>query len=398
MEGFSMPRFYRNHVDLFSPDEHAVLANWLGLRPPKSAKGIDPDEAMARLGFEKEPGHYRLIDAVVAFIVLENAEKRLPGWSAVRADGSFLCARNYRDDDKVPDRKVLLQSRRLLVINWADSGPGFSWPVAYYVTWLPVYDRFVVTASADCPDGFGYCDFAIGAFGSDKSIKEGARSVVCGDWKDQWRAWEQQPWAYLFNTGLISHEEANAWREEVWPTEPEEDEEDVVTGEIPAHEIDPKTGEAHTSEEMFERAQDMSALATPGALGTSEGELTSAMLGATPMLRPALKYNGRIYKAPVGGQHLDVIPASVYPEFQRQAMSGEDISKFNFGFMNHEGQFMNREQAMDYAVKEGLIDPRDAGQGVLTTTNLEVMPNTQEFTEAVESEAAAGGFHRARDH
>jgi hypothetical protein len=126
MEGFSMPRFYRNTVDLFSPDEHAVLADWRGVRPPKLAKGIDPADAMARLGFEKEPSHYRLIDAVVAFIVLENAEKRLPGWSALRADGSFVSARAFRDDQKVPKRKVLLQSRQLLTINWADSGPGFS--------------------------------------------------------------------------------------------------------------------------------------------------------------------------------------------------------------------------------------------------------------------------------
>src|SRR6516164_1969152 len=29
---------------------------------------------------------------------------------------------------------------------------------------LPYYDRYVVTASADCPDAFGYCDFALGAF------------------------------------------------------------------------------------------------------------------------------------------------------------------------------------------------------------------------------------------
>ena len=132
-----MPRFYRNTVDLFTADEHAVLANWLGVRLPKVAKGIEPDEAIARMGFETEPHHYRLVDAVVASIVLENVEKRLPGWSALRADGSFVCARKYRDDEKVPNRKVLLQSRRLFVINWADSGPGFSWPVAYYVTWLP---------------------------------------------------------------------------------------------------------------------------------------------------------------------------------------------------------------------------------------------------------------------
>jgi hypothetical protein len=58
---------------------------------------------------------------------------------------------------------------------------------------------------------------------------------------------------------------------------------------------------------MVERAQDVSALADRGASDASEGELTSARLGVTPMLRPALKYNGRIYKAPIGGQHLDAI-------------------------------------------------------------------------------------------
>jgi hypothetical protein len=92
-------------------------------------------------------------------------------------------------------------------INWADSGPGFSWPVAYYVTWLPYYERFVVTASADCSDAFGYNDFAIGSFGSDKPTKKGARKIVCDDWHNQ-RAFEQQPWAYLFSTGLISETEA----------------------------------------------------------------------------------------------------------------------------------------------------------------------------------------------
>jgi hypothetical protein len=84
-----------------------------------------------------------LADAVVAFIVLENAEKRLPGCSALRADGSFVSARADRDDENLANRNVLLQSRQLFMINWAD-GPGFSWPVAYYITWLPRYDRFVV--------------------------------------------------------------------------------------------------------------------------------------------------------------------------------------------------------------------------------------------------------------
>jgi hypothetical protein len=74
----------------------------------------------------------------------------------------------------------------------------------------------------------GRADFAIGAFGSDKTIKEGARSVVCGDWKDQWSAWEQPRWAYLFSAGLISHEEAGVWAEDVWPSESSEREDEDV--------------------------------------------------------------------------------------------------------------------------------------------------------------------------
>ena len=93
--------------------------------------------------------------------------------------------------------------------------------MAYYVAWLPYYDRFVVTASADCPEGFGYWDFAIGSFGIETPLKGGVRRVICDDWHNLRSAGEQQRWAYLFNTGLISKEEADAWAEEVWPSEVE---------------------------------------------------------------------------------------------------------------------------------------------------------------------------------
>ena len=210
-------------VDLFTPDEHAVLADWFDRRPPAVAQDILPDEAVSRLGFDKEPDLYRRIDAAVAFIVLERAEQRLPQWSAIR-DDKVILARKHRDRTKVPNRKVLLQPRHLFTINWADSGPGYSWPTAYYVTWLPYYDRYIVTASADCPDAFGYCDFALGAFGIDTPIKEGARKIICADWSDQHTQGGQQRWAYLFSTELISKQEATAWAEKVWPSERGEEE------------------------------------------------------------------------------------------------------------------------------------------------------------------------------
>jgi hypothetical protein len=125
MEGFSMSTLRRTGVDLFTPDEHAILAEWFRVKSPVSAQDIVLDEVISRLGFDKEPGHYRLIDAAVAFIVLERVEQRLPQWSTIR-DDKLIVAREYRDDTKIPNRKVVLQPRPLFCINWADSGPGFS--------------------------------------------------------------------------------------------------------------------------------------------------------------------------------------------------------------------------------------------------------------------------------
>jgi len=208
---------FRRAVDLFTSDEHAVLADWLRTDPPGCARDILPEDAAKRLGFTKETFHYVLSDAVVAYIVLEQVEQQLPGWSGASDDGEFVTERHFREISAIPHRKIaVLPPRHLLTINWADSGPGYSWPVAYYVAWVPYYDRFVVTASADCPESFGYCDFALGSFGVETPLKEGARAVICDDWQKLKSAWEQQRWAYLFNAGLISKERANAWADIVW--------------------------------------------------------------------------------------------------------------------------------------------------------------------------------------
>lgn len=122
-----------------------------------------------------------------------------------------------------------------------------------------------------------------------------------------------------------------------------------------------------TSQDLIKPALDMSAVAGTGGLG-GVGEGAGTSLGAGPFLRPALKYEGKIYKAPMGGEHMDAIPKDLQPEFTRQAMSGEDISNFNFGFMNHKGQFLDREKALKYAIDEGLLSPHDAKYGALTST------------------------------
>ncbi len=215
------------HVSLFTHEEHRVLSDWLGSPP---ADEIPPDltvdESIDRLGYSAPASGYRLEDAVVAGIVLERIQERLPQWASVRLDNApdqrVMVARQYRD--RAAQRTVELNPQYLLTINWADSGPGFSWPVAYYAAWIPLYEVFVVTASADSPDVFGYCDFAIGSFGSTDDIAGDAGDVIASDWSWQRNLGEQAKWAYLFGTGLITEEHAERLAAKVW--EPEEEEGD----------------------------------------------------------------------------------------------------------------------------------------------------------------------------
>jgi hypothetical protein len=171
---------------------------------------------------------------------------------------------------------------------------------------------------------------------------------------------------------------------------------DAAAGKLPVFLTDPATGEQVANPEAVARTLDMASLGGAGGLATGA---TDATLGSAPFLRPALKYEGKIYKAPPGGEHLDALPAHLADEFQRQAMSGEDISNFNFGFMNHKGQFLSREAALDYGIKEGLIDPHAGKYGTLTSTLLadsskpgtaiEAMAKTQPFYSAVEHQVNA---------
>jgi len=206
----------RSKVDLFTNEEHRVLAHWFEVDPPHAAAGCSLDEALERLGFAEDPTFYVGEDAAVAFVLLERVEKRLPSWG--RYDGEQVTvARKYRESHQVPERRVALAPRHLFTLNWADSGPGFSWPGAYYCTWVPGYDRYVVTYSGDTPEVFGYCDFALGHFGREEELKEGCRGVVTADWTAQYEGCSQGRWAYLFSTGQVGEEEANTWADAVWP-------------------------------------------------------------------------------------------------------------------------------------------------------------------------------------
>lgn len=207
-------------VDLFTPEEHRILSRWLDTEPSCVEAPPTLEEALERLGFGQELAapFYTDVDAAVAFILLESVEKRLPQWAAIDDAGVHL-ARDYRPKELVPARRMAMIPQHLFTLNWADSGPGFSWPAAYYATWIPGYDRFAVTDSADCPDAHGYADLAIGHFGKEEGLVAGSRQVVVADWRRRIGEYGQGRWAYLFGEGLVDETEAKAWADEAWEEE-----------------------------------------------------------------------------------------------------------------------------------------------------------------------------------
>jgi hypothetical protein len=113
-------------------------------------------------------------------------------------------------------------------------------------------------------------------------------------------------------------------------------------------------------------------------------------------LRPALKYKDRLYKGKEGQEHQDVIPPHLYPEFQKMAMNGEDISHYNFGFVNDKGHFLSREDALKYGIDTGLIDPQAGKFGALTST---LMADSSKPGTAIEAMAkTTQPFYSALEH
>lgn len=214
-----------NSVDLFTNEEHAIIADWLGVGPMCDSADLPSSiEALESLGYVGKASAYREEDAAVAAVVLERISDTLPQWASVRLaenqneETVVTLAREVKE--RLARRTVELVPQYLMTINWADSGPGYSWPVAYHVTWLPLYDEYVVTQSADCPDVFGYCDIAIGHFPATKDFVAAAADEIHGDWAWLHRTYSQSRWVYLFDAGLIDEATAIRIREEVWDDEP----------------------------------------------------------------------------------------------------------------------------------------------------------------------------------
>ena len=216
--------------ELYDDIELAIVFDWLGVERLAELKDVDitkewhdeeedwdaPGEIRLLQFVYKEYGDVALSNAV-ARLVLSKVQNRLPEWAMVK-EGQVIRARKYFSYRRHSIEPI---PRFQLEINWADSGPGFSWPETYYSTFLPGFELFIVTASQDCSDAYGVTDEAIdcflvdGKFSSEKHLA-GVRKSICGWWKYQADGWDQARWEYLFSDGEVDSDTAIAWADEVW--------------------------------------------------------------------------------------------------------------------------------------------------------------------------------------
>lgn len=218
---------------LYDPVELAIVFDWLGMeRPPQlasavldwTADGTTPADPAAKdtVGhpirlmptMDGDTGSELSFSNAVARLVLSAIQDRLPQWAVSMEFGQPIFGR-----DITAKRAAHVEPlpRHLFTINWADSGPGYSWPEAYYATPLPGFDCLVITASEDSPDAYGYADLAIGTGPVGVPIAESAGPVIKSWWTMQANEWNQQRWEYFWHADEIDSSYADAWADEAWP-------------------------------------------------------------------------------------------------------------------------------------------------------------------------------------
>jgi len=219
-----------NPENYYEAGEIAILRAYFGLKPrpedlslaelyevpSDEAADADPDAPRVgpiRLRHVEATEQVSELNEAVARICLAEVQDRLPQWWSSSEERGVVIGRARF---AAPERTFTpLHPERLLCINWADSGPGFSWPEDYYVTLLPGFGRYVLTASADSPDTYGVTDFALGWFRASEDRIAGSKRLLVRWWRETARH-DGGPWAYLFNEGLIDVKEAYRMRKRVW--------------------------------------------------------------------------------------------------------------------------------------------------------------------------------------
>lgn len=208
-------------IEAFTPFEHAVLSDMFKVSRLRIAREIDiwaAEDGDGKPLLKRDLQEYLCPDLALrnaaAEILLKPVEKDLPDYYSLRQ-------RKYvrKPGIGAVGKPITLMPQHVLTINWACSGPGFDWPETYYLTYVPGYDRFVVTASEDSDDIYGCTDFAVGWFRSCRDLKASTGRVLTRFWRNVYETRDQYRWEEIYGEGLLSKDDAKRLADRVWGVE-----------------------------------------------------------------------------------------------------------------------------------------------------------------------------------
>ena len=192
--------------------ESAEIGRWASL--VKSRRAIIGTTKESESGEEFTTCGDLELDHLVASIVLNSVQKRLPNYSVSGSNETVLFG---RDVDYLRARNVQLLPAHLFTIDWSMTAPGVSWPETYSVTYIPSLNLRIVTASKDDSDLWGYTDLAIGLCPAVRAPDFGTKKIV-QSWWARAGGCENHGWEIFVSAGLISKERAQKWKKEVFGT------------------------------------------------------------------------------------------------------------------------------------------------------------------------------------
>ena len=175
----------------------------------------DYEKVLKKFNFNSEDLNIPFDSIAVAQILNRNIQSRLPNSGIVDEYGSVTLTRNINKKNKLSPSKIAFIPRLIFSINWGDAGPGISWPEQYRITYVPDYEKYIITASSDTQDYYHGIsgDIALGVSGD--TIKD-MKSVIIGHWNELKLEYEQEEFAKIIQEGLIDKNEINKWKKEVW--------------------------------------------------------------------------------------------------------------------------------------------------------------------------------------
>ncbi len=172
-------------IEAYTPDEHAVLAKYLGVACAEAGRDIAVEDALVRLEIP----------------ALGDLESRV----AV-AVGQIALAGVSRS----------LDSHHLFSANWNSGEPGVELPARYQATLLPQYNYVVITDSRGTIESHGVQHVAVGSFPRCSNDVAKAGQVIC----DLWRHLKEQSGCErpqgVTEEGCISIGQAEALVNQVW--------------------------------------------------------------------------------------------------------------------------------------------------------------------------------------